>query len=106
MSAVIVLTREQYRADMEEAAELGAKKALAAVNSSMNELTSEQVAAALGLKTRTVSRLAKAGRLKWTRRHGKEYRFVQADIDAYKRGGPMAEAAQKTLASLPLDRAR
>jgi excisionase family DNA binding protein len=98
--AVAVLTDEQLGALLEKAAERGAQRALEETRAS--ELTTEQAAQLLEIAPKTVRAMVKDGRLPFSRKVGREYRFRTKDVEETKRGGPVSAAARRTLASLGL----
>lgn len=97
---VALLTDEQLRALLEDAAERGARRALESTAAA--ELTTEQAASVLEIAPKTVIKWAQSGRLKVARKVGKTYRFHRAEVEAAKKGGPVSDAARKALATLGL----
>lgn len=94
---LVVLTREQYRADLEEAAERGARIALASVSGSDSVvadchgsrrapaakavLTTREVADEYGVETDTVLRWVRDG-LRAVKR-GRQYLYRRDDVEAF-----------------------
>jgi excisionase family DNA binding protein len=100
MTAVAVLSPEQLRAMLEEAAERGAERALArGAVAPTDWATPEQAAALLGATPKTVRRWAASGRLRATR-EGSRWKIDRASLPEVKPASP-EDHARAALVALP-----